>query len=57
MSCAETAEPIEMSFGLVDSGGLKQPCITWGRIPPGEGAIFAPPLQCGLSSKFFDRLF
>jgi len=30
VSCAKTAEMIEMPFWVVDSGGPKKACVTWG---------------------------
>jgi len=30
VSCAKTAEPIEMPFGDVFSDGPKEPCFRWG---------------------------
>jgi len=27
------AEPIKMPFGVMDSGGPKEECITWAQIP------------------------
>jgi len=40
MSCAETAEPIEMSYWGVDSGGTKEPCVSGSPDPPGEGQFW-----------------
>jgi len=31
VSCAKTAEPIEMP---VDSGGSEETCFEWGQVPP-----------------------
>ena len=40
MTCAETNEPVEMSFGC-DSGGSKETCIRWGPgYPKGRGNFF-----------------
>jgi len=33
VSCAKTAEPIEMPFKIVDSGGPKEEFIRWGPDP------------------------
>ena len=30
VSCAETAEPIDLLFGAVDFNGPKQSCVRWG---------------------------
>jgi len=35
----KTVGPIEMPFGLRNSGGPKEPCIRWGPDPPCKGAI------------------
>jgi len=53
MSCARTAEPVEMSFGMWTP---KEPSIRCG-IPQEKGQFWgevAPSLWCSLSSKFFD---
>jgi len=39
VSCAKTAEPIEMTFGMWTPVGPRKPCIRWGPNPPYEEAI------------------
>jgi len=39
MICSKTAKLIDMPLVDVDSGGPKEPCIRWGWIPSGEGAV------------------
>jgi len=36
---AKTAEPIEMSFGGVNSGGPMEPCIIWGPGTHAKGPV------------------
>jgi len=38
-SCAKSAEPIKMSFGLICLCGPKEPVIRWGGRFPGGGAV------------------
>jgi len=55
----KTAEPIEMRFGWIDSGGPKELCIRWVSISPREGAIFgvAQPTQKHLESLLRKKIF
>jgi len=50
MSCAKTAEPIEMPLGVWTPVGRRNHVLGGARIPPGEGAIILDgrPLRCGL---------
>ena len=41
MSCAKTAEPIELPFGGVGSGWPKEPRVWWGPAYPGGGIILS----------------
>jgi len=40
MNCAKKAEPIEMPFEGIDSGGPKEPCIGWEPESPKGRGIF-----------------
>jgi len=38
MSCAKTAQPIEMPFQWgINTGALKEACVRWGHIGPSDG--------------------
>ena len=54
MSCAKTAEAIEMPFGGLDLGRFKESCIRWGPGSPTKWAIWGHlPAHCeikGISS-------
>jgi len=39
VSCAETAEPIEMLFGLWTQVGPKKHVLDWGYYPHAKGSI------------------
>ena len=57
MSCAKTAEPIEMPFGMWTRVGLENHALGGGHDPKVEGAIFF--LGEGVIqiwSNFFDHL-
>jgi len=51
VSCAKTAEPIEMPVWVIDSGGPKEECIRWGPDPPCEEAIMSGKHMLGYARQ------